>query len=111
MQESHSSHQLPQRDQAGLLLSHKEWSESVADGLAKSVGISELSEDHWTVIWDLQDYFHTYGVAPAMKNICHKHKHKDTWVHDLFGTCLNAWIVAGLPDPGEEAKTYLSDSW
>jgi len=26
-----------------------------------------------------------------------------------FTTCLGAWRVAGLPNPGEEAKSYLND--
>jgi len=28
--------------------------------------------------------------------------------HMLFPSCLAAWRIAGLPDPGEEAKAYLS---
>jgi len=44
-----------------------------------------------------------------MKNVCRRHDKATNWVHDLFGTCLNAWRVAGLPNPGEEAKSYLSD--
>jgi tRNA 2-thiouridine synthesizing protein E len=28
-------------------------------------------------------------------------------VNDLFGYCLVAWRVAGLPNPGEEARSYL----
>ena len=28
-------------------------------------------------------------------------------VNELFGYCLVAWRVSGLPNPGEEAKSYL----
>jgi tRNA 2-thiouridine synthesizing protein E len=28
-------------------------------------------------------------------------------VKQLFGGCLSLWRVAGLPDPGEEARAYL----
>jgi hypothetical protein len=27
--------------------------------------------------------------------------------HKLFGSCRNLWRVAGLPNPGEEAKSYM----
>jgi hypothetical protein len=27
---------------------------------------------------------------------------------ELFDRCLTAWLIAGLPDRGEEAKAYLS---
>lgn len=30
-------------------------------------------------------------------------------VHRLFGGPLEAWKVAGLPDPGEEARTYMEN--
>jgi len=30
-------------------------------------------------------------------------------VNEMFGYCLNAWRIAGLPNPGEEAKSYLGN--
>ena len=101
---------LPALDEDGLLYDPADWDETVAAELAQLVGIKRLDEDHWDVIFALRDYYHKFGVAPAMVNICHTlHKDKN-WVHKLFATCLNAWIVAGLPNPGEEAKTYLNNS-
>jgi tRNA 2-thiouridine synthesizing protein E len=44
-----------------------------------------------------------------MSAVCHRLGKEKFWVHDLFQSCLNAWRVAGLPNPGEEAKSYLSD--
>lgn len=100
---------LPSLDDDGLLLNPDQWNESVAMELAHSLGINELSQEHWLVIYALRNYYFKFGVAPSMHNVCHSHQKNDVWVHDLFGTCLNAWCVAGLPHPGEEARSYLSD--
>lgn len=100
---------LPARDEHGLLLHPEQWNESVAEDMARQLGIDNLSPDHWLVIYALRDYFKKFGVAPAMMNVCRSYARDKLWVHDLFHSCLNAWRVAGLPDPGEEAKSYLSD--
>lgn len=100
---------LPPLDENGLLCNPGEWNEYVAHALAQEIGIDTLTNEHWDVIYTLREYFTTYGVAPAMKSVCRRHDKNVNWVHDLFGTCLNAWRVAGLPNPGEEAKSYLSD--
>ncbi|MFK5914454.1 MAG: TusE/DsrC/DsvC family sulfur relay protein [Woeseiaceae bacterium] len=96
-------------DDDGLLLNPEQWTESIAVDLAYKIGIEEMSPDHWLVVYALRDYFSKFGVAPAMNNVCRSYDKDKLWVHDLFVTCLNAWIVSGLPNPGEEAKSYLSD--
>ena len=96
-------------DENGLLLDANDWSEQVALVIASKIGIERLSPDHWKVIFALRKHYNTFGVAPAMYNICRTNGQKSDWVHNLFNTCLDAWRVAGLPDPGEEAKSYLSD--
>lgn len=111
MHTAHREPQLPKRDEAGLLVNPDLWDELLAVDLAHYLGLRGLNDDHWQVIFALRDYYNKYGVAPAMKHICHSAHHDELWVHDLFGSCLNAWIIAGLPDPGEEAKTYLSDAY
>ena len=100
---------LPATDEHGLLKDPHHWNEAVARELAARDGIDELTADHWTIIRALREYYAKFGVAPAMSNICRPYGQDWHWVHDLFHTCLGAWRVAGLPDPGEEAKSYLSD--
>lgn len=96
-------------DEDGLLKDPTQWNETVATEIARREGIGALTEDHWEVIRSLREHYAKFGVAPAMSSVCHKHGKSKHWVHDLFQTCLNAWRVAGLPNPGEEAKAYLSD--
>jgi len=28
--------------------------------------------------------------------------------HQLFSSCKTLWLIAGLPNPGEEAKSYMN---
>lgn len=96
-------------DEYGLLINPEDWNESVADTLATQLGINQLTSDHWKVVNALRQHYEKFGVAPAMHNICRSNGQKSDWIHNLFNNCLNAWLIAGLPDPGEEAKSYLSD--
>ena len=96
-------------DENGLLVNPEDWSPTIANQIASQLEIPHLTEEHWKIIKALREHYARFGVAPAMHNICQtNHKQRD-WVHNHFHNCLNAWRVAGLPDPGEEAKSYLSD--
>lgn len=97
-------------DESGLLVNPDDWNERVAITLARHNGIDILTNDHWKIIRALREHYAKFGVAPTMHNICREYGHRTSWAHDLFVSCLNAWRIAGLPDPGEEAKSYLSDS-
>ena len=97
-------------DDAGLLKNPQQWNETVAREIARQFDIAELTDQHWEVIRALREHHEKFGVAPAMSNVCRQHGRDRHWVHDLFHSCLNAWRVAGLPNPGEEAKSYLSDT-
>ncbi|VAW67014.1 hypothetical protein MNBD_GAMMA08-1360 [hydrothermal vent metagenome] len=98
-----------QLDEYGLLANTQDWNQEIAAVIANDLYISPLTGDHWKIIEAMRLHYARFGVAPSMHNICHSNHKSDAWVHDLFGNCFNAWRVAGLPDPGEEAKSYLSD--
>lgn len=102
-------YEAPEFDEYGLLVNPDDWSENTAILIANLNGIEKLTADHWKIIHALREHYSKFGVAPTMHNICYSYGHKSNWAHNLFNTCLNAWRVAGLPDPGEEAKSYLSD--
>ena len=96
-------------DEYGLLCDPDTWNESVAENIAAQLGIEKLTDSHWKVIHALREHYARYGVAPPVITICRAEGKHWSWVHDLFDSCLNAWRVAGLPNPGEEAKSYMSD--
>lgn len=99
----------PLFDEYGLLKDGGSWNEQLALNIAKELGISHLSTDHWQIIALLRDHFARYGAAVAMHRVCREAGIERSKINELFGYCLNAWRVAGLPDPGEEAKSYLSN--
>lgn len=96
-------------DVNGLLINTNDWDEDVALLMAHNLGIEELTPDHWKVIYAFRQHYENFGVAPTISHICHTHGHESDWVHQLFHSCLNSWRIAGLPDPGEEAKAYMSN--
>lgn len=99
---------LPEFDEDGLIIDPSRWDEEVAEVIADKLKI-QLGAEHWVAIYALRNYFTRFGVAPPISNICRENAKDKHWIHNLFGSCLNAWRVAGLADPGEEAKSYLSD--
>jgi tRNA 2-thiouridine synthesizing protein E len=96
-------------DDDGLLRDPATWSEALAGSIAGSVGIGPLSLDHWKVIRALRAHYAKSGSAPAMYLVCRDAGIERGRINELFGYCLNAWKISGLPNPGEEAKSYLSD--
>jgi TusE/DsrC/DsvC family sulfur relay protein len=99
----------PDFDEDGFLLSSDRWSEPVAVDLAASSGIDQLSEDHWRVIRHLRKHFLAHGTLPVERNICREVGLEQHCIEELFGNDLKrAWRIAGLPNPGEEAKVYMA---
>lgn len=99
---------LPEFDEDGLIVDPSLWNEEVAEEVAERLNI-QLGAEHWVAIYALRNYYERFGVAPAMISICRDNNKPKHWIHNLFESCLNAWRVSGLSNPGEEAKSYLSD--
>ncbi len=95
-------------DEDGLIRDFASWSEPLAKSIAQDAGIGQLNDAHWKIIRAMREHFATLGVAPAMHRVCRDAGIERQQVNELFGYCLVAWRVAGLPNPGEEAKAYLS---
>ncbi len=99
---------IPELDEYGLLVDAQQWNVPIAYWLARQNGIDNLTDQHWRFIHALRGYYFKYSFPPAISVICRREGMDNHCVQRLFCTCLNAWRVAGLPDPGEEAKSYLS---
>ena len=95
-------------DEDGLIRDFASWSESLGETLAQDAGIGRLTEAHWKIIRAMREHYAKLGVAPAINRICRDAGIERQQVNELFGYCLVAWRVAGLPNPGEETKAYLS---
>jgi tRNA 2-thiouridine synthesizing protein E len=82
------------------------WSHEYAQEIALRDGIGPLSDEHWRVIDTLRNHFVQYGAMPPMRLACVVNHLDPHCVEQLFHNAREAWTVAGLPDPGEEARSY-----
>jgi tRNA 2-thiouridine synthesizing protein E len=95
-------------DEDGFLVDHDLWNEQLSRRIAEEEGVGELREAHWRVIELIRDEYIRLGAMPNMRQVCRATALSRTQIHNLFGGCLTIWRVAGLPNPGEEARTYLT---
>lgn len=94
-------------DDYGFVTNPGVWDRDLALGIAKQLGVGELEESHWAVIDYLREHHLENATIPWQGNICRDLDLVEHCVHKLFGGPIEAWKVSGLPDPGEEARTYM----
>jgi tRNA 2-thiouridine synthesizing protein E len=94
-------------DPDGFLNDPSAWNDELAARIAEHDGLAPLTDRHWRVIHHIRDRFRRIGGVPAIRQVCRATGLHKSEIHRLFGSCLSIWRVAGLPNPGEEAKAYL----
>lgn len=94
-------------DSDGFLLDPDMWNESLADRIAQNDGLGQLSELQIGLLHALRREFAKHGVVTALSHVCHLTGQSADCMQHLFPNPREAWRVAGLPNPGEEAKAYL----
>jgi tRNA 2-thiouridine synthesizing protein E len=97
-------------DQDGFIRDPNNWDESLARVLAAREGIARLDDSHWRVIHQLRTHYFETGGVPVMRHICREAGLEEHCVSDLLSDPRRAWRIAGLPNPGEEAKAYIENS-
>ena len=94
-------------DEEGYILNLSDWSEDVADVLAKEEGI-DMSENHWEVVNFLREYYDEYQIAPAVRVLTKAigkklgaEKGNSKYLYELYpyGPAKQACKYAGLPKP------------
>lgn len=95
-------------DADGFLLHPEEWNELIANQLAETDGIAPLTDAHWSIIQSLRRHYYSAGAIPPLRHVCLENHLDPHCIPQLFhDSGREAWRLAGLPNPGEEAKTYL----
>lgn len=94
-------------DQQGFLVDPAVWDKNLADQIAQSDGLGELNELQMTLLLTLRHEFSRHGTVTALSHVCHLSGQSADCMQHLFPNPRVAWRVAGLPDPGEEARAYL----
>lgn len=95
------------RDRYGFLLDPAGWTPTVARWIAREQGIEELGGEHWRIVDWLREHYLEHRTLPVMKQVCHELELDEGCVSRCFGNPRRAWAIAGLPDPGEEARAYM----
>ncbi len=94
-------------DPDGFLIDPSTWSESLADRIAQTDGLGTLNELQLGLIHALRREFAKHGTVTALSHVCHLTGQSADCMQHLFPSPREAWRVAGLPNPGEEAKAYM----
>jgi tRNA 2-thiouridine synthesizing protein E len=96
-------------DDYGFLTDPELWDRDLALALAAQLDLKALEEDHWSVIDYVREHYLVHGTLPWNHHVCHELELEERCIYRLFGGPLELWKVAGLPDPGEEARTYMEN--
>ena len=105
---ANSPNQVDWFDANGFLLDLDHWSETLAREVAAFDGVGPLTPHHWKIIQVLRAHWRDCQSLPALSHVCHLAGLEGDCVNVLFRGARHAWRIAGLPDPGSEARAYLS---
>ena len=94
-------------DLDGFLVDPAMWSESLADRIAQTDGLGPLNEAQLGLLHTLRGEFSRHNSVTALSHVCHLIGQSPDCMQHLFPNPREAWRLAGLPNPGEEAKAYL----
>jgi len=94
--------------EAGWLMNLDEWSKELAEQIAITENVGELTEEHWNIINLAREYFIDNGMvcdprsfSKLLKKQYGKDKSDQKYIYSLFPTglikCANK--IAGLPRP------------
>lgn len=98
---------LPAVDADGFLVDPNAWDERLAQRLAQADGLGALSAGQMEILYCLRELFFRAGGLPALPHVCHLTGRSPVCLTELFPSAREAWRLAGLPNPGEEAKAYM----
>lgn len=88
-------------DNEGFFWQPNDWSEEVAEILAREQGLETLSENHWRVIRFLRNYYLNQGRAPLSRELKAGLGLSLMELESMFpgGIRQGARLLAGLPNP------------
>jgi dissimilatory sulfite reductase related protein len=94
-------------DEDGFLIDWKNWNRNFSQRRAEDLQLN-LDNRHWKLIDFIRDRYTRLGAIPPLRRICRSSQINRQELKQQLGGSLNLWKLAGLPNPGEEAKTYMN---
>ncbi|WP_406164758.1 TusE/DsrC/DsvC family sulfur relay protein [Streptomyces sp. NBC_00996] len=88
-------------DDEGFLTDPGRWTESMAEQIAREVGIETLSDRHWTVIRFMREQYAAKGTGPTVRVLGKTSGVSVKELYQLFpkGPAKIAAKIAGIPKP------------
>jgi len=88
-------------DGDGFLANPEIWNKEVARLIAKSDGIEDMNDKHWSIVNIIRRNYEEKGMAPMIRTICKETGLRLREIYQLFplGPARGACRVAGLPKP------------
>ncbi len=89
-----------ERNEEGFLVNPDDWTEEIAQEIAKELGI-ELTDRHWQVIRFMRQDFKERGQVPTIRRIKNMSGVPTKELYQLFpeGPAKKAAMIAGLSKP------------
>lgn len=94
-------------DEEGYLIDPFSWDRSFTERRAEEAMLL-LTAQHWQLIEFIRDKYLRLGALTPMRTVCKAVGIDKNLLKQQFGSCLALWKMAGLPNPGEEAKAYMN---
>lgn len=98
----------PGFDADGFMTEPDKWSDTWAMNQARAEGLGALNTEQLELIHNLRAEYAKTGTVTAFSHVCHLGGQEPNCLQQFFPSPLHAWRLAGLPNPGEEAKAYMS---
>lgn len=95
-------------DEDGFLSQPESWNHEVAQYIADYNGVRMLAVEHLKIVQYVRDYYFELGGFATPRLICSQLELDKVEMKNFFGGCVNVWKIAGLPNSGEEARTYMN---
>jgi TusE/DsrC/DsvC family sulfur relay protein len=88
-------------DAEGFLTDPTEWSEELAEEIARENGIAELTPRHWLVVRFMRDRYLATGTAPTIRSLGKESGVAVKELYQLFpkGPAKLAAKIGGIPKP------------
>ena len=88
-------------DAEGFLTESIQWSEAIAEEIARDNGIPELTDRHWLVVRFMRERYLTTGAAPSIRALGKESGVPVKELYELFpkGPAKLAAKIGGIPKP------------
>ena len=88
-------------DAEGFLTDPEQWTEEIAEQIARENGITELTDRHWLVVRFMRERFLATGAAPSIRSLGKESGVPIKELYQLFpkGPAKLAAKIGGIPKP------------